>query len=91
MRISDESFELRARRCRRSSEPARIVFGASAFECEVMCISPEGAAVYLRSLVDVPDLVALRLPDGATRAMRCVWQNGPHVGLSTTGPGSARP
>lgn len=89
--LDDEHLAARAGRCRcRSAETARITFGGKVLDCELVQISPEGAQVCLRSLSDVPGgLVALRLPGGETRTMRCVWQNGWHVGLLTAGSDGA--
>ena len=90
MELDDEHLAQRAGSCRcRTAESATIAFGGKALECEVLGLSPDGAAVCLRSLAHVPDLVVLRLPGGGTRAMRCIWQNGPHVGLMTAGSSSS--
>lgn len=56
-----------------------------AIDCVLLSISPNDAEVCLRSLVDVLDLVTLRLPGGEIRSMRCCWQTGLHVGLLTVG------
>lgn len=83
LELDKERLALRAGQCRcRSAEPARIVFGGQVLDCTLLDLSPEGAQACLQSLVDVPDLVALRLPGGETRHMRCIWQNGWHVGLA---------
>ncbi|MBD0272735.1 MAG: hypothetical protein ICV73_12495 [Acetobacteraceae bacterium] len=82
MGIDDEQLTRRAQRCRcRAAEPAEIAFGGRSLVCALLSISPSGAQVCLRSLVDVPGLVTLRLPGGETRPMRCSWQDGLHVGL----------
>ena len=88
MDLDDERLALRAGRCR-SAEPARIAIGTKVIDCRLLSISPGGALVCLRSLVDVPDLVTLRLPGGESRAMRCSWQTGLHVGLLAVGPDPA--
>ena len=86
LELDDEGLALRANRCRcRSAESARIAFGNSVVDCELLDVSPGGAQVCLRLLIDVPALVTLRLPGGESRPMRCAWQNGRHVGMLAAG------
>jgi hypothetical protein len=66
-------------------KPAQIAFGGSVHDCVLLNASPFGAHACLRVLVEVPDLVTLRLPAGACQPMRRRWQEGRRVGLEVVG------
>lgn len=90
--VSDQGggadVEIRRANRRSVSKPAQIAFGGTALDCVLVDLSPGGAQVRLKGLVDVPDLLTLRLPGGESRSVRCCWQNGFHVGLMVVGTGS---
>jgi hypothetical protein len=89
--IAGEGGGLGARPDARRSErtrmmrAAQIAFGGSVVECALLDASPGGVRVFLKAPVDVPDLVALRLPGGESRPSRCRWQTGLIAGFEFVG------
>lgn len=71
-------------RCR-MFKPAQIAFGASVLDCVLLDISPDGAQACLKASVEMPEVVTLRLPWGASRSVRRCWQQGAHVGFEVVG------
>lgn len=76
--------------------PARLLFGGTGpggkglgntgldntgLDCALLDLSTDGARVSLLAAADVPDLVTLRLPDGAARAARRRWQRNAEIGF----------
>ena len=64
---------------------AQIAFGGAVHDCVLLNASPVGAHVCLRAFVEVPVLVTLRLPGGASQPVRRRWQEGRRVGFETVG------
>ena len=77
----------RSRRHARSRmfKPAQIAFGGSVYNCVLLNASPFGAHACLWAFVEVPALVTLRLPAGASQPVQRRWQEGRRVGLETVG------
>ncbi len=52
---------------------AEILFGHTSIECVVFDASASGIKLYLPSPPDIPELVTLRLPNGAYQVARRAW------------------
>jgi hypothetical protein len=65
-----------------------VLFGFSSLRAVVLDLSSTGARVYFPSPQEMPDVVVLRLPDGAFHAACCKWRRDGEAGFVflTTSP-----
>lgn len=60
---------------------ACLMSGGTGLDCALLDLSASGARVSLLSAADLPDMVMLRLPDGAAHAVRRRWQRNAQIGF----------
>ncbi|HEY8610549.1 MAG TPA: PilZ domain-containing protein [Roseomonas sp.] len=73
----DRRRALRSRMIKRG----QLVSGGASLNCVVLDLSRTGARIHLAAPSKLPEVVVLRLPDGALRNARRRWQRDADAGL----------
>jgi hypothetical protein len=68
---------------------AQVVFDNAGIDCIVENMSGSGARIRFGNPIALPEVVALRFPDGTSHPARRCWSRGASVGLKFTGEGPA--
>ena len=66
-----------------------MVFDNAGIDCIVENMSGSGARIRFGNPIALPEVVALRFPDGTSHPARRCWSRGASVGLKFTGEGPA--
>jgi hypothetical protein len=65
---------------------AEVLFDHTSLRAAILDLSDTGARIYLYSPSNVPEVVALRLPDGAIHAACRRWQRDNQIGFEFLTP-----
>jgi hypothetical protein len=60
---------------------AEVLFGLTSLQAVALDLSDSGARMYFPAPADMPEVVVLRLPDGALRAARRTWRRDDESGF----------